>query len=105
VPAVLKAWIDHVVRKGSTLGFDGRGLIVGKTATILVASGGVYAEGSPFRDRDIATQYLRLILGVLGITDVEVVAGGGAKAVDMGETTMAGFVAKLEPDIARAAAR
>ena len=37
VPADLKAWVDHVVRKGLTLGFDGAGLVVGKTATVLLA--------------------------------------------------------------------
>ena len=104
VPAALKAWIDHIVRKGLTLGFDGRGLLTGKAATVLLASGGVYTEGSPIRDRDIATQYLRLILGVIGITDVRVVAGGGAKVVDMGEQTMDGFIATVEPEIERAAA-
>ncbi|NHZ92550.1 FMN-dependent NADH-azoreductase [Massilia sp. CCM 8733] len=104
VPAVLKAWIDHIVRKGMTLGFDGRGLLTGKKATVLIASGGIYTEGSPIRERDIATQYLRLILGVIGISDVTFVAGGGAKAVDLGEETMDGFVAKLAPDLKRAAA-
>ena len=104
IPAALKAWVDHIVRKGLTLGHDGKGLVIGKTATVLLASGGIYTEGSPIRDRDIATQYLRLILGVIGITDVTVVAGGGAKAVDLGEQTMAGFVATVSPDIARAAA-
>ena len=103
VPAVLKAWVDHVVRKGLTLGFDGRGLVTGKKASVLIASGGVYTEGSPIRERDIATQYLRLILGVIGITDVTVVAGGGAKAVDLGEQTMDGFVGKLGAELALAA--
>ncbi len=104
VPAVLKAWVDHVVRKGMTLGFDGKGLVTGKKATVLLASGGVYIEGSPIRDRDIASQYLRLILNVIGITDVTFVAGGGAKVVDMGEQTMDGFIATVEPEIERAAA-
>ena len=104
IPAALKAWIDHIVRKGMTLGMDGKGLVTGKKATVLLASGGVYTEGSPIRDRDIATQYLRLILGVIGITDVTVVAGGGAKAVDMGQQTMEGFIAGIEPEIERAAA-
>jgi len=27
VPAALKAWVDHVVRKGLTLGVDGKGLV------------------------------------------------------------------------------
>jgi FMN-dependent NADH-azoreductase len=104
VPAALKAWVDHIVRKGLTLGFDGKGLVTGKKATVLLASGGVYTEGSPIRDRDIATQYLRLILNVIGINDVTVVAGGGAKVVDMGEQTMDGFIASIEPQIERAAA-
>ncbi|MCB8876002.1 FMN-dependent NADH-azoreductase [Acidisoma silvae] len=104
VPAALKAWIDSIVRKGLTLGFDGKGLVTGKTATVLMASGGIYTEGSPIRDRDIATQYLRLVLGVIGITEVTVVAGGGAKAVDMRETTMEGFINALQPAIDAAAA-
>ena len=104
VPASLKAWVDHIVRKGLTLGFDGRGLVTGKRATVLLASGGIYIEGSPIRDRDLATQYLRLILKVIGITDVTVVAGGGAKVVDMGEQTMAGFMAGMASEIRHAAA-
>jgi FMN-dependent NADH-azoreductase len=103
VPAVLKAWIDHVVRKGLTLGVDGRGLVTGKKATVLIASGGIYTEGSPIHNRDIATKYLRLVLGVIGISDVTFVAGGGAKAVDLGEETMERFVEKLGADIERAA--
>jgi FMN-dependent NADH-azoreductase len=104
VPAALKAWIDSIVRKGLTLGFDGKGLVTGKTATVLMASGGVYTESSPIRDRDIATHYLRMVLGVIGITDVTIVAGGGAKAVDMHETTMQGFIEILQPAIEAAAA-
>lgn len=105
VPAVLKAYIDHIVRKGVTLGFDGEGLVHGKACTILMASGGVYTEGSPIRDRDMATSYLRLILKVIGIEDVTVVAGGNAKAVDIGEVTRDAFLQKFAPDVAEAAAR
>ena len=104
VPAALKAWVDHIVRKGMTLGFDGAGLVIGKKATVLLASGGVYTEGSPIHDRDLAAQYLRLILKVIGITDVTMIAGGGAKVVDMGEQTMEAFIASVEPAIERAAA-
>ena len=103
VPASLKAWVDHIVRKGRTLGFDGQGLLRGKKATVILASGGVYTEGSPIRDRDVATQYLRLVLNVIGITDVTFIAGGGAKNVDLRIETMDDFVAKLVPAIDRAA--
>ncbi len=104
VPAALKAWIDHIVRKGMTLGVDGSGLVIGKKATVLLASGGVYTEGSPIRDRDIATQYLRLILRVIGVTDVTFIAGGNAKAVDLGEIGMEDFVNKFQSEIEAEAA-
>jgi FMN-dependent NADH-azoreductase len=103
IPAVLKAWVDHIVRKGKTLGFSGEGLVHGKKCTILMASGGVYTEGSPIRDRDIATNYLRLILKVIGIEDVTVVAGGNAKAVDMGELTREAFIDKFASEVSVAA--
>ncbi|RZM37058.1 MAG: FMN-dependent NADH-azoreductase [Sphingomonas sp.] len=104
VPAALKAWVDSIVRKGMTLGFDGQGLVHGKKATVLMASGGVYTDGSPIRDRDIATQYLRLILKVVGIDDVTIVAAGNAKSVDMGEVGRDAFLDRFDAELeARAA--
>lgn len=103
VPVSLKSWIDHVVRKGLTLGHNGKGLVTGKRATLLIASGGSYQEGLPIRDRDIATRYLRFISSVIGITDMTFVAGDGAKAVDLREQTMANCVEKLAPELAHTA--
>jgi len=71
---------------------------------VLLASGGVYIEGSPIRDRDIATQYLRLILGVIGITDVTFIAAGGAKAVDLGEVGREDFLNRFQSEIEAEAA-
>lgn len=105
VPAVLKAYIDHIVRKGVTLGYSGEGLVHDKVCTILMASGGVYTPGSPIRDRDIATSYLRLILKVIGIEDVTVVAGGNAKSVDMGQVTRDEFLQRFASEVAEAADR
>ncbi|MFA6231760.1 MAG: NAD(P)H-dependent oxidoreductase [Rhodanobacter sp.] len=105
VPAVLKAYIDHIVRKGMTLGFAGEGLVHGKACTILMASGGVYTQDSPIHKRDIATHYLRLILKVIGIEDVAVVAGGNAKSVDMGQVTRDDFLQTFASPVAEAAAR
>ncbi|AFT71035.1 FMN-dependent NADH-azoreductase 2 [Alloalcanivorax dieselolei B5] len=104
IPASLKAWVDYIVRKGMTLGFDGKGMVSGKKATVLLASGGVYTEGSPIRDRDIARHYLNLILSVIGITDVTIIAGGGAKVVDLGEESMNSFIGKLDSSLKQAAA-
>lgn len=103
VPANLKSYVDHIVRKGRTLGLTGEGLVHGKKCTVLMASGGVYTEGSPIRDRDIATVYLRLILKVIGIEDVTFVAAGGSKVVDMGQQTREDFLAPFEAALSAAA--
>ncbi len=103
IPANLKSYVDHIVRKGLTLGMTGEGLVHGKKCTVLMASGGVYTEGSPIRDRDIATMYLRLVLKVIGIEDVTVIAAGGSKVVDLGEKPRAEFLQAFEPAVAAAA--
>ncbi|KAM3096560.1 FMN-dependent NADH-azoreductase [Phormidesmis sp. 146-12] len=103
IPANLKSYVDHIVRKGLTLGLTGEGLIHGKKCTVLMASGGVYTEGSPIRDRDIATIYLRLILKVIGIEDVTFIAAGGTKVVDLGERSRAEFLQTFEPAVTSAA--
>lgn len=104
VPASLKAWVDLIVRKGLTLGMDGSGLVTAKKATVLIASGGTYDDASPIKDRNIAQQYLRLILNVIGIPDVSLVEGGAAKNVDLGEVQMTDFIESLAPNIRHAAA-
>ena len=103
IPANLKSYVDHIVRKGLTLGATGEGLVHGKKCTVLLASGGVYTEGSPIRDRDIAALYLRLILKVIGIEDVTFVAAGGTKAVDLVQTSRAEFLQTFEPAVTSAA--
>lgn len=73
VPAALKAWIDQVARAKLTFKYTENGpvgLLEGKKALVIVASGGV-PVGSPV---DYATPYLRHVLGFLGIHDVQVVA-------------------------------
>ncbi|OWU81080.1 FMN-dependent NADH-azoreductase [Phaeobacter sp. 22II1-1F12B] len=73
VPASLKAWIDLIARVGVTFRYTEtgpEGLLTGKKAILTVASGGT-AVGSPI---DHATDYLKFILGFVGITDVTIVA-------------------------------
>ncbi|GLT08966.1 NAD(P)H-dependent oxidoreductase [Sulfitobacter sp. PR48] len=73
VPASLKAWIDLVARVGVTFRYTENGpegLVKGKRVIIAMASGGVPA-GSP---ADFVTEYLKFVLGFLGMTDVTIVA-------------------------------
>ncbi len=103
VPANLKSYVDHIVRKGRTLGSTGEVLVHGRKCSVLMASGGVYTEGSPIRDRDIATMYLRLILKVIGIDDVTFVAAGGSKVADMGQQSREDFLTPFVPALSAAA--
>ncbi len=73
VPAALKAWIDMIARARKTFRYTANGpegLLKGKKAYVVVASGGVPVD-SPV---DFATPYLRHALKFVGITDVDVIA-------------------------------
>lgn len=73
VPAALKAWIDMIARARKTFHYteDGpKGLLTGKKAYVLMASGGTEI-GSEI---DFASGYLRHVLGFVGIDDVTIIA-------------------------------
>jgi len=75
VPSTLKAWIDHISRAGRTFSFGAngpQGLLKGRRAILVLASGGVYSNGH-MKAFDFTEPYLRAVLGFLGITDVDVV--------------------------------
>jgi FMN-dependent NADH-azoreductase len=79
LPSSLKAWIDHIVRPGKTFRYTGggaEGLALRKKAILVLASGGVFSEG-PWKPWDTVEPYLRLILGFIGITDVQIVRAEG----------------------------
>lgn len=76
IPATLKAWIDMIARAGVTFRYTDTGpvgLLKGKRAIVLVASGGT-PMGS---ELDFATPYLRHALGFIGIDDVTFIAADG----------------------------
>jgi len=76
VPAVLKAWIDQIVRPGRTfmVGSEYKGLAIGKRAIFAVAAGGGgYSEGGPRQAYNHEDPYLRTIFGFIGIEDVQFV--------------------------------
>ena len=104
IPAILKAYIDHIVRVGVTFNDNYEGLVHGKKATIVMASGGQYGPGTYAESYNVATSYLKQILGFIGITDVTVRMAGGTMAVDQGQTTLADFTAQHAPEIVAAAA-
>jgi FMN-dependent NADH-azoreductase len=95
VPASLKAWVDQVARARLTFRYTEygpEGLLSGKKAYILVATGGTEV-GSAI---DFATPWLRFVLGFLGIDDVEVIAADrGMSRGDAARQQAAEQVARL----------
>jgi FMN-dependent NADH-azoreductase len=101
IPSTLKLWIDQVARKDRTFAYGEKGpqgLLKGKKATILAASGGAYEAGTPTSAYNFADPYLRTVLGFLGVTDVTVVAAGGASQLMTGAVDRDTF---LKPTLER----
>jgi FMN-dependent NADH-azoreductase len=97
IPSVLKLWIDQIARRGRTFSYSEygpKGLLEGKKATILVASGGVYEQGTPAAAFDFIEPYLKTVLGFLGVTEVTFVTAAGSAQVMMGAVDRGTF---LEP--------
>ncbi len=105
VPANLKAWIDLVVRPRVTHSGppERKGLVLGKTCRIIIASGGTYDAGLPAAASDHASGYLKRILAFIGITDVAVVLAGGTAAVAFGATTLEELASQFRPAVLAAA--
>lgn len=77
LPAVLKAWIDQIVRVGRTFGFATsggfEGLAKNKRALVIVASGSDFRPNTPGGAFNFIEPYLRAVFGFIGITDVQFV--------------------------------
>jgi FMN-dependent NADH-azoreductase len=88
IPSVLKLWIDQIVRSGRTFSYSEKegpkGLLSGKKATVLVATGASYDAGSPYAALNFIDPYLRTILGWIGVTDVKFVTAGGTSQLRSG---------------------
>jgi FMN-dependent NADH-azoreductase len=79
VPAALKAWIDMIARARLTFKYTETGpvgLLENKKAYVVMASGGTEI-GGPI---DYARDYLRHVLGFIGITDVTFIEAGQVMA-------------------------
>jgi len=73
IPAALKAWLDLIARARVTFRYTENGpegLLTGKKAYLIVASGGT-PVGSEI---DFATSYMKHMLSFVGITDVTIIA-------------------------------
>ena len=88
VPSVLKLWIDQISRVGKTFSYaDGtaKGLLVGKKATFIIATGGVYDPQTQLASFNFVEPYLRSLFGFLGVTDATFFTAGGTMALNHGQ--------------------
>lgn len=72
VPAMLKLWIDHVVRIGRTFAVTAQGkmgLLADRPVYVIISSGGVH-RGDQAGQPDFLTPYLRHLLASIGLLDV-----------------------------------
>jgi FMN-dependent NADH-azoreductase len=87
IPAVLKLWIDQIVRHGKTFAYENgtpAGLLRDKKATFLVASGGVYDQGTPRAVMNFVEPYLRSMFAFLGVTETSFINAGGTVKLQYG---------------------
>lgn len=95
IPSTLKLWIDQIARAGRTFSYGEngpQGLLTGKKATILIASGGNYQLGTPMGGLNFVEPYLKAVFGFLGITDIQFVSAGGAAQLMSGKVDRADFL-------------
>lgn len=96
IPSTLKMWIDQVMRAGKTFSYGSggpKGLLSGKKATLLLASGGVYEHPSALASLNFVTPYLRTVFGFMGITDVNFIAAEGTSKLMAGNVDTQAFLA------------
>ena len=88
VPTVLKLWIDQIARVGRTFSYaDGtpKGLLTGKKATFIIATGGIYDAQTQMASFNFVEPYLRSVFGFLGVTDATFLTTGGSAALNYGQ--------------------
>ena len=96
IPTQLKAYFDFIARPRVTFQYTEngpQGLLKGKKAIVLCTFGGLYDE------KNIVTQYMKAILGFVGITDVQFVyaqgIGYGAEAIEKAQASAKAEIDKI----------
>ena len=96
IPTQLKAYFDFIARPRVTFQYTEngpQGLLKGKKAIVLCKFGGLYDE------KNIVTQYMKAILGFVGITDVQFVyaqgIGYGAEAIEKAQASAKAEIDKI----------
>jgi FMN-dependent NADH-azoreductase len=95
IPSTAKLWIDLIARRGKTFTYaEGRpkGLLQGKKATFLVASGGKYDVGTALASFNFIEPYLRAVFAFLGVTQTTFINAGGTAELRSAEADRDAFL-------------
>src|ERR1700758_116987 len=99
VPSVLKLWIDQIARVGRTFSYAGgapKGLLTGKKATFIIATGGSYDAKTQMASFNFVEPYLRSVFGFLGVTDATFLTAGGTSVLNSGQDRTAFLAPHLQ---------
>lgn len=97
----LKAWIDHITRRGISFGYTEAGIpvgfISGKKVYVAMSSGGIYTDEHG-KTNDFVAPYLKSFLGFLGMTDVTVFRAEGLHVPVVQDTALEKAIASIVID-------
>jgi FMN-dependent NADH-azoreductase len=99
VSALLKSWIDQIVRVGRTVAWGAsgpEGLLKGKRVVIVTSRGGSFRPGTPTAAYDYQEPYLRHILAFIGVSAVTFIHAENQKPGDLAEASRTAAIAQLQ---------
>ncbi|QLE57637.1 FMN-dependent NADH-azoreductase [Nostoc sp. TCL26-01] len=103
IPSTFKAYIDQIVRVGRTFTMDAngyKGLVdSSKKVLIITSRGGTYPPGTPYAAYDFQENYLRAILGFIGLTEITFIH---ADSLNLGDDARQKSLALAKDAIAQA---
>jgi FMN-dependent NADH-azoreductase len=99
VSALLKSWIDQIVRVGRTVAWGAsgpEGLLKGKRVVVVTSRGGAFRPGTPTAAYDYQEPYLRHILAFIGVSAVTFIHAENQKPGDLAEASRTAAIAQLQ---------
>src|SRR5208283_4964473 len=77
-------WVGAVYTPEQARTPEQKGLITGKKATFIIATGGMYDAQTRMASFNFVEPYLRSVFGFLGVTDATFLTAGGTSALNQG---------------------
>ena len=98
IPAVLKSYIDHIVRPRRTFAVEAgsfKGLVTDKKMLVITARGSDFRTDSDLAPLDFQEPYLRTIFNFIGINDIQFINANALNS-DLREQSLAEAKSKIQ---------